>query len=69
MENPFAVQGPFKYRIKGENYTLYSVGPDGEDNAGTPIDAPQYVEDAHVKQRYRITPKTRGNIVAGVNIP
>ncbi len=37
--DPFADQAPFQYRpVKGgASYLLYSIGPDGIDNGGSPI--------------------------------
>ncbi|HZT41648.1 MAG TPA: hypothetical protein VFA07_05645 [Chthonomonadaceae bacterium] len=34
-DDPFALQGPFRYRRKGAQYVLYSIGPDGIDQQGT----------------------------------
>jgi hypothetical protein len=33
--DPFSGQ-PLRYRRQGEGYVLYSVGPDGKDDGGTP---------------------------------
>ncbi len=35
--DPFAGDAPLRYRIEGERYMLYSIGPDGVDDGGTPI--------------------------------
>ncbi|HEX2948176.1 MAG TPA: hypothetical protein VHV83_01165 [Armatimonadota bacterium] len=35
--DPFATRGTFHYRRHGKSYLLYSVGPDGKDNGGTPL--------------------------------
>ncbi len=37
--DPFADQAPFQYRLVkgGASYLLYSIGPDGIDNGGSPI--------------------------------
>jgi hypothetical protein len=67
--DPFAPGELLRYRSANIRYVLYSVGPDGEDNAGQPI----YQEDAS-KGAYRATGarqvkiQSRGDIVAGVNI-
>jgi hypothetical protein len=68
-DDPFAAQGTFKYRIQGKTYLLYSVGPDGKDDGGTPINAPKYVGPIGKWQRYVVKSGTLGDIVAGINFP
>ena len=36
-DDPCARQGTFKYHLQGAGYVLYSIGPDGKDDGGTPI--------------------------------
>lgn len=36
-EDPFAPDGQLRYRNRGLDYLLYSVGPDGKDDAGAPL--------------------------------
>jgi hypothetical protein len=36
LTDPFA-EKPFVYRLKGEGYLLYSLGPDLRDDGGTPV--------------------------------
>ena len=68
-DDPFALAGALKYRSEGESYVLYSVGPDGKDDNGNPIDDPNSPE---IKKngfaRYRPVITSVGDIVAGKNI-
>ncbi|MHB0936514.1 MAG: hypothetical protein ACYC6A_09010 [Armatimonadota bacterium] len=36
-DDPFALKAPFRYRLTGDTYLLYSVGPDGQDDGGKAI--------------------------------
>lgn len=36
--DPFAPDSALRYRRKGSSFTLYSIGPDGVDNGGKPIE-------------------------------
>ena len=68
-DDPFALSGPLHYKRSGSKYVLYSVGPDGKDDQGTPIfntnqpPPPPGHEDA----RHSVWANSRGDIVAGVN--
>lgn len=62
--DPFAARGAFHYRQRGASYVLYSVGPDGVDNGGTPISDPKHA--SHTTQR--VTTESTGDIVAGVTV-
>lgn len=64
-----AAQGSFHYLPKGQNYLLYSIGPDGKDNAGVPIDDPQNATRFNPLLRYRAQANSIGDIVAGINTP
>jgi len=66
--DPFAAQGTFLYRVQGKSYVLYSVGPDGKDDGGTPIDDPSKATSSNPNARYRINDNSVGDIVAGKNI-
>lgn len=66
-DDPYAVQGTFKYRIKGQSYVLYSVGPDGKDDGGQPIDQPKYSDATHPLSRYQVRFDSTGDVVAGFN--
>jgi len=56
---------PLKYKASAKSYTLYSVGPDGKDDGGTPsIDG----KDGAPKANVRLNLMSTGDIVAGVNI-
>ena len=65
--DPFTGQGTFKYRVKGKSYTLYSVGPDGKDDGGKPIDDPKRIVGSHPESRYNIHDNSLGDVVAGKN--
>ena len=56
--DPFAVSGTFRYARRGTQYVLYSLGPDGINDGGTPIK--ETTEN-------RMTKDSKGDIVAGVN--
>lgn len=59
-EDPFALSGSFRYLLQGSQYLLYSVGPDGKDDSGKAIHSPP---------SNRISPESRGDIVAGQDQP
>ena len=65
----FALRGSFVYRTAGEKYVLYSIGPDGRDDGGKPIDDPKNAFTGNPITRYRVSKKSQGDIVAGVNSP
>jgi hypothetical protein len=67
-DDPFALQGTFQYRLDSNNYVLYSVGPDGKDDGGKPIDDPKKAADANPNARYSIEKNSVGDVVAGKNI-
>lgn len=62
LADPFGA-GNFGYHLTEKSYTLYSIGPDGQDNAGTPIrsSSPGDVPASGVGSQ------SFGDIVAGVN--
>lgn len=67
--DPFAHANTLRYRVQGEKYLLYSVGPDGRDDGGRPIENPTE-KDA---RRYTIflpfsNTISDGDIVAGLNV-
>lgn len=72
---PFGAPLAYKPAKKdGNGYVLYSVGPDGKDDGGTPIDAQPGApppapanRDSKRFQRYFVERNSRGDIVAGVN--
>jgi len=66
-EDPFAAGGTFRYRPSGRRYLLYSLGPDGKDNDGIPIDDPKRASSTNPKLRYRVEEESLGDIVAEVN--
>jgi len=68
-DDPFAAQGTFHYLLKGSDYVLYSVGPDGKDDGGTPIDDPQKANSTSGRRRYQVFEDSRGDVVAGTNFP
>ncbi len=66
--DPFAVQGTFQYHVKGKNYLLYSVGPDGKDDGGTPIDDATQATNSNANARYFVNMNSTGDVVAGKNV-
>ena len=67
-EDPFAVQGTFKYKLQGKSYLLYSVGPDGNDDGGTPIDDVAQANNSNKNARYFVKQSSIGDVVAGKNM-
>nr|CAA9286545.1 hypothetical protein AVDCRST_MAG63-3995 [uncultured Armatimonadetes bacterium] len=65
--DPFALEGPLRYRRTATGYVLYSVGPDGKDDGGKPIEDAEIGRD-RPGRRYAVQGGSRGDIVAGVNI-
>jgi hypothetical protein len=63
--DPFATDGKFLYRPQGTTYLLYSVGPDGKDDNGTPITNPN-VPPARMK--HQPFASSTGDIVLGMNV-
>jgi hypothetical protein len=68
-EDPFADRRPLLYRKSGASFLLYSVGPDGRDNGGTPIDNALSTpgRPMNPSERRRIRLESRGDMVADVN--
>jgi len=66
--DPFAVGGTFLYHARGTNYVLYSVGPDGKDDGGTPIDDAAQHSNSSPNARYFVNQDSIGDVVAGKNI-
>lgn len=67
-DDPFAQQGTFRYRITGNTYTLYSLGPDGNDDGGKPIDDLKQIKTSNANARYFVNEHSVGDVVAGKNI-
>jgi hypothetical protein len=62
--DPFALSGPVHYRcVSADKYLLYSVGPDGVDDGGKPI------QDKHPDGTVKpwMAPDSKGDFVLGVN--
>lgn len=69
-DDPFALQSPLHYRLTGQKYVLYSVGPDGKDDGGKPIDDPSKIPQGmplNSPSRYSVREGSVGDIVAGFN--
>jgi len=67
-EDPFALHSAFCYRLEGQKYLLYSIGPDGTDNGGIAIDDPTHASFTNLQWRHRVEKGSLGDIVAGVNL-
>jgi len=67
-EDPFARGGTFRYHSLGSRYLLYSVGPDGSDDNGTPIDDPSKMMTPHPETRYDVLENSVGDVIAGINL-
>lgn len=66
-DDPFSAKGIYGYNVTGKSYTLYSIGPDGKDDGGTPS-AGSPNAGATGSSRQPITLKSTGDIVAGVSL-
>ncbi|MEO6907489.1 MAG: hypothetical protein ABI210_06325 [Abditibacteriaceae bacterium] len=65
--DPFT-DAPLHYQLRGNKYILWSIGPDGIDNHGTPIinQSNKYAAGA----KYRLMdPDSKGDVVADMNTP
>lgn len=67
-DDPFAASGSLKYRKEGSTYVLYSIGPDGVDDGGRPIDDPSKATTKNPDARYYPDKESKGDIVAGKNL-
>ena len=68
--DPFGAGEPFRYRTDGVNYTLWSIGPDGVDDGGTPIGWSKKAPTQYADERKKLPPLLRdsiGDYVAGRN--
>jgi len=66
--DPFGSGGALGYRRSGATYVLWSIGPDGKDDGGRPIDnKPPLVSGNTESHRRRLMLESRGDFVAGVN--
>jgi len=63
--DPFGKGGAPIYRPEGSRYVLYSLGPDGKDDGGKPVQDPR--QPPNSRRRYMVMPDSTGDIVAGVN--
>ena len=69
--DPFALTGPLRYKLQGQQYVLYSVGPDGKDDGGVPSRDGIKPKPAPAGTRPNpsfIDEHSSGDIVAGVNV-
>jgi hypothetical protein len=67
-QDPFGPTGSLMYRLTGTQYLLYSVGPDGKDDGGKPVDDPSRAnEPGGGYSRHTVQMDSTGDIVAGVN--
>ena len=69
-DDPFALSGAFKYRLEKDKYVLYSVGPDGKDDGGTPIDDKSRISKQFPSSTSRFVPRedSKGDILLGRNV-
>jgi hypothetical protein len=64
--DPFDGLTPLRYRLEGEKYFLWSIGPDGINNNGRPVEN----KNRTGRGRYRSwSSGDSGDIVAGLNMP
>lgn len=71
--DPYDGIAPLHYQLQGNKYLLWSIGPDGADNHGTPIINPYAGGTSRSipnRARYEVTsPDDKGDVVAGINTP
>jgi len=63
--DPFTANGTLRYKRTGKTYVLYSVGPNGTDDGGTPSADDKASMPGTRSSSLRIG--SGGDIVAGVN--
>jgi hypothetical protein len=64
--DPFDGVNPLHYKLQGKKYLLWSIGPDGVDNHGTPI-FNNFDGGAQSAKYQLLDPKSKGDVVAGVS--
>ena len=65
--DPFDPAKPLRYRREANGYLLYSIGPDGVDDGGTPIDnKPPLVGAVTERTRRLVLPQSKGDVLADV---
>lgn len=70
--DPWDGIAPLHYQLQGNKYLLWSIGPDGIDNHGTPIFDPNAggtSSSVPNSVRYEVSRGSKGDVVAGINTP
>jgi hypothetical protein len=70
--DPWDGIAPLHYQLQENKYLLWSIGPDGVDNHGTPIFDPNAGGTAPSipnNVRYEVSRGSAGDVVAGINTP
>ena len=69
-DDNFVLSGTFKYRSGKDKYVLYSVGPDGNDDGGVPIDDKSKISKQFPSSTSRYVPRedSKGDIILGTNV-
>ena len=70
--DPFGKGAPLRYQTDGKTYKLWSLGPDGVDDGGTPVPwfNPKRARNLYADERERlpyVNDDSRGDYVAGRN--
>lgn len=65
--DPFGSGEPLRYRLEGDSYRLWSIGPDGVDNGGEPIRVAKAATTNNPDLAILVLPDSKGDIVAGIN--
>ncbi len=66
--DPFTANSQITYRRSGSTFILYSIGPDGVDDGGKPIDDPSKATKTNPRARYFANKDSKGDILFGTNI-
>ncbi|MBW3624710.1 MAG: hypothetical protein KY468_15000 [Armatimonadetes bacterium] len=67
-DDPFAKGKSLRYIPLKDDFLLYSVGPDGKDDGGRPINDPSRVtNEGSSHARYQIMETSKGDIVIAIN--
>jgi hypothetical protein len=65
--DPFGAGEALRYKNRGTEYLLYSIGPDGVDNGGKPIPHPAGASATRRKNLPLVVDDSKGDYVAGKN--
>jgi hypothetical protein len=65
--DPFGAGEALRYKSTGNEYSLYSIGPDGTDNGGRPITSTRGASTQRRRYLPQVDFDSKGDYVAGKN--